>query len=246
MAREFELRTVAFKGGEISYRLERKRVKNLNLRVNPDGVFASASPEVEAAEVDGFVASKGDYLLAALREFESYTRRTPCPKRYVSGESFPILGRDARLRVWQGAPTSSSAIVYDGTFLTVTVAEPDDYGTKRRLVTDFYERLCRETFNEIVAENYPLVRKYGAPQPTVRIREMETRWGSCSAKTGVITFNKRLIAAPRYCIEYVAIHELCHLIYANHSKEFYALLTTFVPDWKERKNILNKLPPFRL
>ena len=111
MAREFELRTVAFKSGEISYRLERKRVKNLNLRVNPNGVFASASPEVDGAEVDGLVASKGDYILAALQEFESYTRRTPSPKSYVSGESFPILGRYVRLRVLQGAPKSPSTIV---------------------------------------------------------------------------------------------------------------------------------------
>lgn len=246
MAREFELRTVAFKGGEICYRLERKRVKNLNLRVGPEGVFASASSEIEAAEVDGFVASKGDYILAALREFESYALRTPSPKRYVSGESFTILGRRVRLRVQQGASKAATAIAYDGVFLTVTVADPDDYGTKRLLVTDYFERLCRETYNEIVAEKYPLVRKYGAPRPTVRIREMETRWGSCSAKTGVITFNKRLIAAPRFCVEYVAIHELCHLIYPNHSKDFYALLTTFVPDWQERRKILNELSPFRL
>ncbi len=243
MTRKFELRTVAFKGEEIRYRLERKRVKNLNLRVNPDGVFASASPEVDGAEVDGFIACKGDYILAALREFAKETRCAPSPKKYVSGESFDILGRRVRLRVAQGAPTSPDAIACDGTFLTLTVADPSDYGKKRRLVVDFFERLCRETFNEIVAENYPLVRKYGAPRPTVRIREMETRWGSCSAKTGVITFNKRLIAAPRFCVEYVAIHELCHLIYPNHSKDFYALLTTFVPDWQERRKILNALIP---
>ena len=69
---------------------------------------------------------------------------------------------------------------------------------------------------------------------------METRWGSCLVKKKIITLNKRLLEVPRNCIEYVVMHELCHLIYPNHSKQFYSFLTMLMPDWKERKDYLDK------
>lgn len=61
-----------------------------------------------------------------------------------------------------------------------------------------------------------------------------------SSKKQIITLNKQLLEAPRDCIEYVVVHELCHLVHPNHSKQFYAFLTMFMPDWKERKTELEK------
>lgn len=65
-------------------------------------------------------------------------------------------------------------------------------------------------------------------------------WGSCLPKKLIITLNKQLLEAPRNCIEYVVVHELCHLVHPNHSKQFYTFLTMFMPDWKERKTELEK------
>ena len=75
---------------------------------------------------------------------------------------------------------------------------------------------------------------------------METSRGSCLAKKGVVTLNKRLLEAPRNCIEYVVMHELCHFIHPNHSKQFYAFLTMLMPDWKQRKEALDKSATFWL
>jgi predicted metal-dependent hydrolase len=75
---------------------------------------------------------------------------------------------------------------------------------------------------------------------------METRWGSCLAHKGIITLNKRLLEAPRHCIEYVVMHELCHFLHPDHSKRFYAFLTTLMPDWRERKSILDQNATFWL
>jgi len=67
---------------------------------------------------------------------------------------------------------------------------------------------------------------------------MISRWGSCQPKRGIITLNKRLIETPRICIEYVVMHEFIHFLHPNHSKMFYDLLSTLMPDWRERKNTL--------
>ena len=99
---------------------------------------------------------------------------------------------------------------------------------------------CKIIFNEIVSEIYPIFKKYNISFPKLRIRNMETRWGSCLAKKGVITLNKQLLEAPRNCIEYVVMHEFCHFIHPNHSKHFYDFLTILMPDWKERKELLEK------
>ena len=107
-------------------------------------------------------------------------------------------------------------------------------------MTRFLNQQCKMVFGEVMDDLYPLIKKYGVEKPTLRIRAMETRWGSCLIKKRIITLNKRLLEAPRNCIEYVVMHELCHLIHPNHSKNFYNFLTTLMPDWKERKKVLEQ------
>ena len=111
-------------------------------------------------------------------------------------------------------------------------------------------RTLEERIAEHKRKRNPLIskaiKKYGIEKPTLRIRDMETRWGSCLAKKRIITLNKRLLESPRNCIEYVVMHELCHLIHPNHSKQFYSFLTMLMPDWKERKIYLDKSAEFWL
>lgn len=72
------------------------------------------------------------------------------------------------------------------------------------------------------------------------IRDMKTIWGSCSTKTGRIRINLQLAVKPKECIEYVLVHELCHLLEPSHNERFHSLMTGFLPDWKQRKKILNE------
>lgn len=72
-----------------------------------------------------------------------------------------------------------------------------------------------------------------------RVRDMTSRWGSCSLKTGRITLNVRLMFKSDACVEYVIVHELCHLLVNNHSAAFYTLVSRYLPDWKERRKSLN-------
>lgn len=237
-------RAVTAGGREIPYSLERKPVKNLNLRVRKDGsVWVSADAGVPCEEIDAFVASKAPYILKALDHFHEMAQYRPQPKQYVSGETFNILGRGLRLLVTQAAKDSISA---DGVYIHLSVHDLQDMEKKRRIVNRFLDQQCRMVFSNVMDALYPSFQKYGVPKPSLRIRGMETRWGSCLAKKGIITLNKRLLEAPRHCIEYVAMHELCHLVHPNHSRQFYAFLTMLMPDWKERKQYLDKTAAYWL
>lgn len=230
-------RSVTADGKEIRYELERKEVKNLNLRVRPDGaVYVSANASVSVDAVDAFVTRRGGWILQQRRKFAE-SAVAASERRYVSGETFYILGRGLRLLVTKGA---SDRVESDGVHLRLEVKNPDDYALKERCVTRYLDTRCREVFGEILEEFYPLVQKYGAPRPVLRLRDMKSRWGSCLPEKGVITLNKRLIEAPRNCVEYVIIHELCHLVYPEHSARFYRFLSMFLPDWQNRKRVLDR------
>lgn len=230
-------RTICLGEQKLTYTLERKLVKNLNLHVRKDGsVYVSANPCVPAKQVDEFLISKEQFILNAQRKFREQAEFKPQPKQYISGETFYIQGRGLRLKVSQA---SKDRVCSDGVHIFLDTKDPADFSKKQRMICRFIDQQCHDVFGEIVSEMYPVFQKYGVAMPTLRIRTMDTRWGSCLAKKSIITLNKRLLEAPRNCIEYVVMHEFCHFIHPNHSKQFYAFLTMLMPDWKERKRILD-------
>lgn len=231
-------RIVVVEGREICYHLERKNVKNLNLRVRKDcSIFVSANETISCEEIDRFIFTKAPRILNAIDHFSEMEQYKPKPKQYVSGETFFIQGRGLRLQVSQAKKDS---ITTDGVYMFLEVRDINDLDKKRKLVNRFMDSQCKVIFNEVVEELYPLVKKHGVEKPCLKIRYMETRWGSCLVKKKMVTLNKRLLEVPRNCIEYVVMHELCHFIHPNHSKQFYSFMTMLMPDWKERKLYLDK------
>lgn len=236
--------SVTFDGQEIIFQLEQKSVKNLNLRIRKDGsIYVSANNLVPLSKVDEFVVSKGAYIISSLKRFQELAQYRPQPKQYVSGETFFIMGRGMRLKVTEN---TKETIYSDGVYIFLQVKDASDTKRKERIVTKYLDQQCKKQFSEIIEETYPLFRKYGIIHPILRIRDMETRWGSCIPKKGIITLNKRLLEAPRNCIEYVVMHEFCHFIHPNHSKQFYGFLTMLMPDWKMYKVELDKCAEYWL
>lgn len=231
------MREVGVDGENIVFHLERKPVKNLNLRIRRDGiVLVSANQTVSCAEIDRFVRSRSKYVLAALQKFKNVVWLNPQPKKFVSGETFYLLGRSLRLKV---SCAEKNSIDSDEAYIYLSVRDSSDYGIKSWIVRCFMDQRCKVVFAGVMDELYPLVGKYGVKRPEMKIRTLRSRWGSCLVHKGVITLNRRLICAPRCCIEYVMLHELCHFLHPNHSVKFYALLSALMPDWKERKRLLN-------
>lgn len=231
-------RTVEIEGIRIPYELERKRVKNLNLRVRRDGsVYVSANSRVPLKQIDAFLISKGAFIREAQKRFEEQMRHRPQPKQYISGETFFIQGRALCLKVSQ---SDRDRIYSDGEYLFLETKDPTDFAKKERMVLRYLDQQAAAVFHEVMEQISPAFEKYGVAMPKLRIRSMNTRWGSCLTNKGIITLNKCLLGAPRRCIEYVVMHEFCHFIHPNHSKQYYAFLSMQMPDWKERKKTLEE------
>ena len=194
MNTKIQERTVCAGEKNIKYILERKQVKNINMRVRPDGsVRVSAGPWADESQIDDFVLSKAEFILKAMKRFENMAE---AEEKYQEELVKAKAGRES-------------------------------------LLADV------SLFTEILDEFYPLFVPYGVKKPKLRVRTMKSCWGSCLVNKGIITLNRKLLMKPRECIEYVVVHELCHFIHPNHSKQFYGFMEQFMPDWKERKARLN-------
>ncbi|WP_312368658.1 M48 family metallopeptidase [Lachnoclostridium sp.] len=234
-----EMRRVPCESKVLEYQVTRKAVKNINLRIKPDGrILISANQIVPVEFIDDFVQNKQEYIIRALKKYEENRKyAASVPRQYVSGENFDILGRSMRLKVVE---ENYEVVWTDGVFIFLSVKNKDDLKRKERLVTDWLKNLQLETFEQICKEIYQIFKKYDVPYPQLKIRYMTSRWGSCQPKRGVITLNSKLIEAPRNCIEYVVLHEFVHFIHQNHSRKFYEFVAMLMPDWKERKMELEK------
>lgn len=222
-------------GKPIEYTLERKRVKNINLRVRGGEIYVSAARWVPRSVIERFLLSRGDMLLRAAEQSVQKAAR-----RWVSGERLLYLGREVALRIEQGGRPSVSL---SGGELLVRLRESDDPGRVERAVSKWYraesERLCRAACDRL----YPHFAPLGVPRPEIRMRAMRSCWGNCRPEHAVVTFNALLAAVPEEDIEYVAAHELTHFLHADHSPAFYAALGRVIPDWKARRAALRKLAP---
>ena len=232
-------RMIELNGRVIEYDLERKNVKNLNLRIRADqSVYVSANHTVSEKNIQDFLQSKSDYILKALDRYAEMAKYTPKSKLYVDGESFRILGHDLRLRVIEG---NRNIAFSDGVFITLTVKEFNNRELKQRTMDKWLKNQCLDCIQNVCEAVYPKFQKYGVEFPEIRVRNMISRWGSCQPKRKILTFNIALLEAPLSCIEYVATHEFVHFLQPDHSRKFYQYLSMFMPDWKERKNELEQL-----
>ena len=230
------LRTVEADGKAISYTLERKPVKNINLRIRADQcVYVSAPKDVTAKAVDVFVKEKSAYILRAIKRFKDKQRFETSGGIFVDGESVTLFGHDMRLKI---KSDSRNRVETDGRYVILYVKDAKDVELKKQVLGKWLRKKCREEITAICKSVYPKVKKYGIAFPEIQIREMVSRWGSCSPKKGFVTFNAALVAMPVSCIEYVVMHEFTHFLCPNHSKKFYQQLATFMPDWEERKKRL--------
>lgn len=234
-----EIRQVRTNQRVLEYELTRKPVKNINLRIKPNGkIYVSANKRVAIKIIENFIQEKQEFIIRALDKYKERQEAEPStPREYISGESIMILGKSLCLQVLQG---NQEAVKYDDSFIYLTVKDKENTRRKEILINKWLKGLQVDVFDQICNEVHQMFKRYDVQYPIIKIRKMKSKWGSCQYKKGIITLNSKLIGFPRRCIEYVVLHEFAHFIHPNHSKKFYDFVGLLMPDWKDRKKELER------
>jgi predicted metal-dependent hydrolase len=224
---------IKFGSKEIEFILEYQDRKTLGISVHPDKSVLVKSPfDVTLEKVLEKVRKKAPWILKQQSYFLSFEPRMP-PRKYVSGETHLYMGRQYRLKIFQ---SQDEIVKLKGRFLEVHT--PDKFRAKS-LVKNWYKDKAQKRFPEMIEFWKVRFKKHGVEPSSLIIKWMEKRWGSCTPK-GKIILNTELIKAPKACIEYVIVHELCHLVHHNHGSKFFELQTKEMPDWEKWKERLER------
>jgi hypothetical protein len=221
----------------IPYRYVYAKRKTLAITVHPDLSVAVSAPEgVPPAAIRGRVRKRAPWIRTTWREFELYLPKQP-PRRYISGETHRYLGRQYRLKA---RPARAESVKLERGYLSVTCPQGNHSETVKRLVQDWYQRHAERVFDERLRAWAELLKRNKILAPAIRVRRLAKRWGSCTP-SGDIILNVELVKAPKDCIDYVIVHELCHLSERNHSPRFWRRMDHLMPDWKKRRALLNQM-----
>ena len=180
------------------------------------------------------VKQRSRWIYKQLREFREQSKFIT-PRQYKSGESHFYLGKQYQLKVIHDDTKPQGVKLLRGR-LEVNTSESDLESIKF-LLNKWYRFRANIMF-EVRLQHILEQALWVETKPDIRLMTMRTQWGNCSP-SGVLTLNPHLIKAPIICIDYVILHELCHLVEHNHSARFYQLLCQVMPDWEERKEMLD-------
>ena len=231
MSETSTIKSFAFGSKEINYELSFQDRKTLGIRVYPDCKVKVIAPfDTPDEKLYSKLREKAPWIIRQQLDFLSYHPLTP-PRQYVNGETHLYLGRQYKLRIEKA--TINEVKLFRGRLLALK----KEHTSAKKLITDWYREKAEIHFSETLQKVLPLFRRYDIQEPELQIRHMPTRWGNCTTK-GKVILNPELIKAPKGSIEYVIIHELCHLVHHNHTKAFYELQESIMPDWKKWKERL--------
>ncbi len=221
--------TICIQGDSVAYRLIRSRIrrKSLALRVNNKGTIQVNVPhDTDIKAIEDFIIAKYSWIQSTLMESDLNTEPLSYndgSKHFYLGEHYPlvlILASQSRVELL------NQAIVI--------------YHRKNVSIENLLNKWYRQQAEELFSKRTKLFRnQFDFPEvKSIKLRNMKARWGSCNSKAE-ITYNIHLIKAQPECIDYVIIHELCHLLHPNHGIGFYRLQSQLNPFYKQHKQLLN-------
>lgn len=226
--------SIQFGSKKIEFLVEYSARKTLGITVTPElDVLVKAPIDSSIDKIKEKILKKAAWIIKQQNFFLSFQPKTPA-RRYIGGETHLYLGRQYLLKI---ETSKKDSVKLKGKFIEVHTS---DKSKVKGLVKEWYLLHAKSKFKEIAQPLIDKFKKHKVEPDSIVFREMPTRWGSCTPK-GKIILNPELIKAPKGCIEYVIIHELCHLIYHDHTQKFIDLQTKEMPDWEKWKSKLENL-----
>jgi predicted metal-dependent hydrolase len=233
------LEPIRHQGRLISYEIaHRPRVtRRIHLELNERGRLRVVVPRrLSRTDLHRTLQDSADYVARFLEEARA-RRAQQVRLRYADGEKHLLLGRHYPLdiRVWPG---ERRRVEWMSDRIRVILPERPDRDSVRDVLLQGYRQLALEEFAErlhAISLQAPWARRR---PPPLRVRRMRASWGTCSVD-GIITLNPLLLRAPSRCVDYVIVHEVCHLREHNHGQRFYALQEQLFPDWQKARRHLH-------
>lgn len=221
---------------QIPFQLQYSKRRTLGISVSPDRrVIITAPNNASREKIQEKLEARAGWISKQLRHFERLEEKLPRRHpEYVSGETFYFLGRKYRLKV---IVAKEECVERRGRYIWVNVLRKNDEKRIAALLQAWYRRQAKEIFHERLRRHGHILRKEKLGINQLLIRRLTKRWGSCTEKENIL-LNLSLIQAPVQCIDYVMVHEICHLKYLNHGPKFYSLLNRYMPDWEKWKKRL--------
>jgi predicted metal-dependent hydrolase len=210
--------------------------RTLGIEVHPDlRVIVRAPINCDAATVAARVRRRSKWISKQIEHFLRFRPRTP-PRCYVSGETHKYLGRQYRLRVIKDELAEIKLLQGQIFVSSPRQLEPREV---KNLLQGWYREKAKVVYASVLRDCSSRFHREDFASVRLSVRIMQTRWGSMSSAK-LMTLNVNLVHAPKNCIEYVVMHELCHLVHPHHGPAFLRLLTRMMPDWDVRKRKLDE------
>ncbi len=231
-----QLHYISFGSENIPFHLVLRDRQRISISVYPDRRVTVVAPSHRSMdEILARIRRRAPWIIKQRTYFEQFQPLLP-ERKYVSGETYLYLGRQYRLKILQ---RKQKVVKLIGRYFYIHTPNRDNTKKIQELLDGWYREHAKDIYAKRLVICLKAARTLGIDSPHVIIRKMVKRWGSCT-KAGNIMLNSELIKTPLYCIEYVIMHELCHLRAHNHSKDFYKLIARYMPDWEKRKKRLDR------
>ena len=224
---------IQYNSKTIEFQVEYRDRKTFEIRIiPPDKIRVRVPKRATEEEILKIVESKGQWINQKLFELKDFDYRK-VTKEYVNGESFMYMGRNYSLQIVENSNIKKPHVkLYQGKFYIETNTRDQD------ILRQTMENWYREKTLEKVIERVEYFKPYINRVPrSIRVKEQKKRWGSCNYK-GDLMFNWRISMAPSDVLAYIVLHEMCHLIHFNHSRDFWNLLESIMPDYRDKKEWL--------
>lgn len=226
--------SIQFGSKQIDFNVVYSDRKTLGITVTPDmDVLVKAPMDSSIQKIKEKILKKAPWIIKQQSYFLSFHPKTT-KRKYISGETHLYLGRQYLLKI---ELSKDESVKLKGKYIEVRTS---NISNVKKMMLNWYLQQAKIKYHSIAQPLIEKFKKYNVEPNSIVLREMPARWGSCTPK-GKIILNPELIKAPKGCIEYVIIHELCHLIHYDHTQKFIDLQTKEMPDWEKWKTKLEKL-----